>query len=155
MDHNFPADERLSLANEGAEDAHKIQDVACINELSPLLSTSDSTTTLIPNSPTISTIENDADPEAQLPSTPPSEEEEPSPPMTWRETGYVAFIILSIFGSAIVPSYLETSGLDPLYFTKLAWYCVVVCMLVMSAFVRLPPALSICIPISLLHRIKC
>jgi len=141
MEINIPVEKQPSLSNQSHGDTIKIQDSARINELSPLLSPSDSTTTLIPTSPTLSPDEN-IDPEAQHPSSPSNE---PSPPTTWRETFYVVFIILSLFG-AIVPKELEATGLDPLHFTQLTWYLVVVCMVVGPIFVKL-----VCLPLPLHH----
>ncbi|KAE9366636.1 hypothetical protein N431DRAFT_445352 [Stipitochalara longipes BDJ] len=128
MDNKFSADGDLSDAHKGAV---KAQGEDSIDELATLLSPFDSSTTLIPASPT----ENNPDPEAQQPSTVVSDEN--SPPMTWRDTGYVVFTIFTVFTSFVVPNALEISGYDPLYFTKLAWSSIVVCLVVSMIFVSI------------------
>jgi hypothetical protein len=120
MDNHFASDGGLKDAEEGNFEAQDEEQ----RELAQLLLPSLSNTTRSPTSP----IEEDIDTEAQQDSTIPQEES--SSPMTWRDTGYVVFTVFAFFASSIVPSTLEQIGYDYLYFTKLAWYSVVVCMLV-------------------------
>lgn len=113
-----------SDASAGAAKLHA-QD--SINEAKPLF---DSSTPLLGGLP----IEGDTDPEAQQKSTGVSEET--SPPMTWREWGCVLFTVIAILASPAVPAFFEASGLDPLYFAKLAWYSISVSMALAWTLVR-------------------
>jgi hypothetical protein len=94
----------------------------------------DSSTPLLASS----SEESNTDPEAQQTSTILSDEY--SAPMTWIETGYVVVTVIAFIASAAVPAAFETSGLDPLYFTKLTWHSIAVSMVVSSILVRWLPS---------------
>jgi hypothetical protein len=53
-----------------------------------------------------------------------------SPPMTWRERGYVVVTVIAFLALFIAPNALKSTGADPLYFTALTWDSAVLSLLI-------------------------
>jgi hypothetical protein len=61
-----------------------------------------------------------------------------SPPMTWRERGYVAITVIAFLALFVVSNALESTGADPLYFTTLTWHSTVVSLGITMLLVSFP-----------------
>jgi len=57
--------------------------------------------------------------------------------MTWKDKVYVLVTIFLFIGGFAVTSALETSGVDPLAFWRLTWYCTVCCLGISALIVRI------------------
>lgn len=112
-----------SEVRDGAIGTSNVQSQEIVNAPPAMPWLFSSSTPLLAGLPT----ETHTDTEAQQTSTSLSNEESPSP-RTWRETGYVVVIVIAVLAGFTVPAALQESGLDTLYFTKLTWYSIVVCM---------------------------
>jgi hypothetical protein len=53
-----------------------------------------------------------------------------SPPMTWRERGYVVVTVIAFLALFVVSNALEATGSDPLYFTTLTWHSTVAALVI-------------------------
>jgi hypothetical protein len=72
--------------------------------------------------PTGSPSGNDGDPEAQQTTGALKEDEDKSPPMSRQEKVQMVVIITLFFAAIEISPILDATGVDPLNFSRLAWY---------------------------------
>jgi hypothetical protein len=75
-----------------------------------------------------SRVQNNGDLESQETST--TLVGDDSPPMTWRERGYVVVTVIAFLALFVVSNALEAIGSDPLYFTTLTWHSTVAALVI-------------------------